>query len=1011
MRTDIVLAGVGGQGILSVSQVICLAALRQGHHVKQGEIHGMSQRGGSVQAHLRLADREIHSPIIPHGQADIVLAVEPLEALRYLDFLRPGGTVVSSTAPVVNIPNYPPIEEVLARIAALDSHILVDADRLAKEAGNARASNMVVLGAVADLLPVSPEALEQAIEEIFARKSARIVEVNQRALRLGLAVARAYRDALARGVPWETRRRWVETVSGEEVSAGAAFGGALAGGEDLSAAERDAVAQVLQTVVDEGRTRLYEHEVYRLLQLVGGFTPPAHVFIPAGHRMDGERVQRLRGEQVVVKVVSPDIAHKSDVGGVVFVPKREEAINREIERLVREFEAREVHVAGTLVVEYVEPQVSGWAGELFVGLRWTPEFGPVVAAGIGGLDTEYLARTLRPEAAVARAPAALTSAPQFLELFRRTAAWEMVSGQVRGHRRLVSEAQLERCFRAFVALGRAFGQPRDDGLPTLVELEVNPFALVAQRMVPLDGRGRLEPVAQRKRLPRSARRIEKLLEPDAIAVMGVSAKRVNFGRIILRNIINAGFDRRRLYVVHESEESIDGVRCVRSIDDLPEAVDVLVVATGSQVLPDVVQAALRSGKVGAGILIPGGVGETSGSQPVAERLERLIHAARSRDPEAAVFLGANCLGVRSHPGRYDTFFVPADRMPARGEERPLPVALVAQSGAYLITRMSRRPALDPLLAVSVGNQTDATVSDLVEAVAHREDVRVIGVYVEGFAAGDGVAFCEAVRRAVAGGRQVVVYKAGRTEAGRSAAAGHTASLAGDYAVAEAAMRQAGAIVAQSLDEFADVVVLAAAIAERSITGRCVGVVSNAGYEVVAAADQCSAEATGLTLALLEAATRQRLEGLIRERGLEGLVEVRNPLDLTPMADDAAYEAAVAAMIDDPGTNAVVVGVVPLSAQLRTLPTDLRHRDSLSSRLGRLARKTGKPVVAVVDAGEPFDGFARELERHGLPVFRSMDVALRCLGTVASARLASGAGEGRGEENPTQSGEAVGAATA
>ncbi len=191
MKCDIVLAGVGGQGVLSLSAVIAWSALKEGLRVKQSEVHGMAQRGGAVVANLRLADREIMSDLIPEGSAALVLAMEPLEALRYLRYLAPAGKVVSATAPVVNIPDYPPLDEVLARLRAVPGGaVLVDAERLARAAGSARATNMVIAGAASRYLPIRPETMEHFIETRFAGKG-------EAAVRQNLAAFRAGREAAA----------------------------------------------------------------------------------------------------------------------------------------------------------------------------------------------------------------------------------------------------------------------------------------------------------------------------------------------------------------------------------------------------------------------------------------------------------------------------------------------------------------------------------------------------------------------------------------------------------------------------------------------------------------------------------------------------------------------------------------------------------------------------------------------------------------------------------------------
>jgi indolepyruvate ferredoxin oxidoreductase beta subunit len=187
MKFDIVLAGVGGQGGLSVSIVIARAAMASGLFVKQSEIHGMSQRGGELFAHLRLSDSPVASPIIPSGAASLILAFEPLEALRYVSFLSRDGAVVASVAPVMNMPNYPAIEAVLNDLRSLPRVTLVDADAIAREAGSVRSANVVLVGAAAKLLPIDPEKLKGAIREVFAGKGESVVEVNLKAFADGRA--------------------------------------------------------------------------------------------------------------------------------------------------------------------------------------------------------------------------------------------------------------------------------------------------------------------------------------------------------------------------------------------------------------------------------------------------------------------------------------------------------------------------------------------------------------------------------------------------------------------------------------------------------------------------------------------------------------------------------------------------------------------------------------------------------------------------------------------------------
>ena len=189
MKIDIILCGVGGMGALSSAAIISEAALEMGWYMKQAETHGMSQRGGDVQSHLRLSDEPIASDLIPEGQCDIILSVEPMEALRYLPFLHKDGWVITNEKPFVNIPNYPDIEAVLAEVKKIPHHILLDADAIAKEVKNPKGANMVVLGAASKYLKIDIEKLENAVRSIFGKKGDAVVDANIAALRAGRTVA------------------------------------------------------------------------------------------------------------------------------------------------------------------------------------------------------------------------------------------------------------------------------------------------------------------------------------------------------------------------------------------------------------------------------------------------------------------------------------------------------------------------------------------------------------------------------------------------------------------------------------------------------------------------------------------------------------------------------------------------------------------------------------------------------------------------------------------------------
>ena len=186
MKTDIVLAGVGGQGILSIATILGAAALKEDLHLKQAEVHGMSQRGGDVQSNLRLSSNPIASDLIPLGGADLIVSLEPMEALRYLPYLKPNGWIVTNATPFVNIPNYPETEALTAALAEHKHVVTFDMDAVAKEVASPRSSNMVLLGAAAPFIEIPAETIEQGIRDVFAAKGDAIVEANLKAFGAGL---------------------------------------------------------------------------------------------------------------------------------------------------------------------------------------------------------------------------------------------------------------------------------------------------------------------------------------------------------------------------------------------------------------------------------------------------------------------------------------------------------------------------------------------------------------------------------------------------------------------------------------------------------------------------------------------------------------------------------------------------------------------------------------------------------------------------------------------------------
>jgi acyl-CoA synthetase (NDP forming) len=294
------------------------------------------------------------------------------------------------------------------------------------------------------------------------------------------------------------------------------------------------------------------------------------------------------------------------------------------------------------------------------------------------------------------------------------------------------------------------------------------------------------------------------------------------------------------------------------------------------------------------------------------------------------------------------------------------------------------PWLDPAYALSIGNQIDLTAGDLLSYIKDDPEIEVFAVYMEGFQHFDGLAFARAVQETVALGKDVIFYKAGRTSEGRSATAGHTASVAGDYAVCETALVQAGAMVASDFNEFSDLLRVALPLRGKRVSSNRLAAVSNAGYEAVGMADSIRGDKAELRLGRFTERSAESMRRILAEYRLDGLVDVKNPLDVTPMASDAAYCSLIATILEDDTVDAVVAGIVPLTPAMQTLPpADGRQESildpqSIAKLLPEVAAASAKPLVAVIDSGVLFDPLADALQHGGLPVFRAADRAVRAL---------------------------------
>ncbi|HNX73913.1 MAG TPA: acetate--CoA ligase family protein [Spirochaetales bacterium] len=765
---------------------------------------------------------------------------------------------------------------------------------------------------------------------------------------------------------------------------------------EVQQAMAESFRHLVAPALAQGRSTLTELEGLELLKIMG-IEAPSHVFVHSAaeyEKLTTHDNQDNEEDRVVVKVISPEILHKTERGGVVIVPNTRKAILEAIRAMEDKFTDCLVH--GYTVNEFVryEPK---FGHEMLFGYRFTADFGPVVSFGPGGIFTEFLSRKFQNGVAnVSFSPRTATRA--LVEaILKENVVAGITSLGLRNTKPEIPLSTLTDTIMKFLGAADALAAAG------ISEFEVNPMVIrpalkgadgnpPTASLLALDCLVTLKDftsmgLSQRQdgilynaaQAARPVANISHILKPESAAVIGVSEKGVNNGRIILRNLLANGFNPERLYVVKPGATMIDGCRCVPDVASLPEKIDLFVLSIPASSTPQTIAEVAQYDKAWSVIVIPGGLEEKEGSEAIVSAMNQALASARAQGG-GPLINGGNCLGIRSVPGKYNTLFIPEYKLPMpKGKVAPL--AIISQSGAYSICRINKHPNINSKYVITCGNQMDLTVGDYLDYLKDDPEIHVFAVYVEGFKPLDGEKALKATQAISASGRTVIFYRAGRTSEGAGAAASHTASIAGDYPVTRELFSKAGAVVCETLQDFDDAVTIFSLLDGKNARGNRLGAVSNAGFECVAIADNLH----GMKLATLSEATKAKLSEILDKEHISDIVDVHNPLDITPMGSDDAYVNTFKAIMQDEGTDLGIVGIVPYTARMNSLAAgpdshgeDVTRPDSTAVRYGEFFHETDKPFVAALDTGPLYDPLCFELEKRGVPVFRTADRALRML---------------------------------
>ena len=723
------------------------------------------------------------------------------------------------------------------------------------------------------------------------------------------------------------------------------------------------IDRILRAAHEDGRSTLFEHEVYGILSTVGVDTPRcAFVRDPAEVT---EALLAPFGNAVMIKTVSRDMAHNQRYGGVKKITVMDPlfvrfALSAMREEVLSHFpEGGKPHIDGFLIVEFIKFTQS-LGNEIMIGVGEDPAFGAVVTLTKGGDDAEFFSQYYD--------PANLFLAPlDFAESLRITQGLKIRHKyEEAGHTDYLEK--MARTLSAVSSLGHhySFMACRDTEF-SLKTLDINPLVFSGDgRFVAVDGYAEFAPAQQcTASTGPNTQGLDGFFHPKGIAVLGVSSQpgKYSMARIIVELFLDMG--REDIYCVNPKggESVVDGraFPLYRSLSEIPGSFDLVVYAAPAKNTLKFLETVPEGKSV---ILISGLPSDLPYAAFAAE--------ARRIRKGGVRLIGPNCMGVfhapdKTHQG-VNTLFIDENHLKIPYSSRSN-AALFTQSGAMGITTVERAQHSRIIRTiVSFGNKIDVSVPDLMAYFAEQAGIDVMALYVEGIGEGEGRQFFDLARVSE---KPVVVYKAGRTEAGAKAAASHTAAMSGSYDVFRAACAQSGCVLTEALEDFYAFTKAFAMLNGKRPKGNRVAGVVNAGLDATMGADTL----TFLKQAVLADETVRRL----KELNTHGLVDTRTSfLDLTPMTGDVGYAKFIEAVLSDENVDCMFVAVVPHIENLKTLESDYLDADAVFPLIADVAKRYDKPIVVSVNSGSHYQHAVAYLEEHGLPVYGNIHAAIRSL---------------------------------
>lgn len=709
------------------------------------------------------------------------------------------------------------------------------------------------------------------------------------------------------------------------------------------------IEKILEKSESENRYSLYEHEVYNILNLIGILTREYAVI---NEKTDLKKTLKNYGPKIVMKISSPDISHKTDVGGIKFLENNPNKIKKEYRDMIKEVSEKEpkAKIEGVLITEFLKIEQ-----ELLLSMLYDEQFEHFITIGLGGTLTE-----LYKDVAIRLAP---ISKGEIKEMLKELKAYPIIKGY-RG-KKGVNEKGLVNTIFKLNKLAEKFS-PYSKSKYLITELEINPLAATDNEIIPIDGLLRFKRKERKIKRKANTKNIEKFFSPESIAVIGATEEKKpngddKIGKIIFQNLLKSKIGD-KVYPINPKKETVLGRKCYKSVTDIPDEIDLGVVVVPAKVTPSIMKD-LKKKEVTNAIIIGGGFGELGKE---GKDLEKIVKEISEKGNIRLI--GPNCVGTYSKDTDLKTIFLIEEKFWVPKKD-PNNLALISQSGGVMITIIESLPNIGIGYCVSLGNKLDVDDSDLLQYFEKKEGTEVIGLYIEGFQ--DARKFYETVKKLK---KPIVVIKGGKTEQGAKATISHTGAMAGDYEIAKSMFKQANIIEAETSQDFFDIVKVFDYLTQEKVKGNKIAIVSNAGGLGVLSADV--ATKNGLKLAEYTQKTKEKLMEYAEPYMIENVGN--NPTDLGGGINDKNFIKNVETILEDKNVDAMII-----SPGVETQPM---NEEPLVKNIINILNKSEKPVILTMADTDKYRKHMALLEDSKIPCYTTPEQGVKALATYIRYKL-------------------------